>query len=267
MFLLEHMGEELGQSRFLPVAFELPIGWSSGETETEPVPPITVTAKDGVRVILGGIVDRVDAYEQDGKKYLRVIDYKSGQKKFDLSSLLYGLDTQMPMYLFTLCRGGEEDPLPAGILYMPAKVNAVEAERDALPDKTSADFCSQMRMDGLLLLDQEVLEAMEQDLSGKFIPVKKTKSDKLSANSSAHTATEEELELIRKHIIYNAKTVAERLHQGEIDNLPMQRPDRFACNYCEYASVCGREPDSLKLRDCPNLSREEVFAEFAKENQ
>lgn len=267
MFLLEHMAQELGQSKFTPVAFELPIGWDSGENAREPAPPITVTAKDGVRVILGGVVDRVDAYEQDGKKYLRVIDYKSGQKKFDLNALLYGLDTQMPMYLFTLCRGGEEDPIPAGILYMPAKADAVEADRDAEISKTDAEFRRKMRMDGLLLLDQEVLQAMEQDLSGRFIPVRMTKSNKLDAHSSAHTATEEELELIRNHIIYNAKTVANRLHEGDIDNLPLQRGDRLACQYCEYAPVCGREPDSRKLRDCPDMSREEIFAIFAEETK
>jgi len=108
---------------------------------------------------------------------------------------------------------------------------------------------------------------MEQDLSGRFIPVRKTKSDQLDANSKSHTATQEELELIRKHIIHNAKTVANRLHEGNIDNLPMQRGDRLACQYCEYAPVCGREPDSRKLRDCPDMSREEIFAAFAEENE
>jgi len=265
MFLLEHMGAELGQSRFVPAAFELPIGWNNSEDEQQAAPPLNIRTKDGIRVVLGGIADRVDTYEQDGKKYLRVIDYKSGQKKFDLSSLVYGLDTQMPMYLFALCRGGEKDPLPAGILYMPAKAEAVEAGRDDAAEQTNAEFQKNMRMDGLLLLDQEVLEAMEQELSGRFIPVRKTKANQLDSNSRSHTATEEELELIRNHVIYNAEQVAQRLHSGDIDNLPMQRKNLLACEYCEYAPVCGREPDSRKLRDCPDMSREEAFAILEKE--
>lgn len=267
MFLLEHMGAELGQSRFVPVAFELPIGWGGTENGQTPAPPMTITARDGVKVILGGIVDRVDSYEQDGKRYLRVIDYKSGQKKFDLSALLYGLDTQMPVYLFTLCRGGEEDPIPAGILYMPAKAEAVEAGRDTQPDKIQSDFQRRMRMDGLLLMDDQVLQAMEQELSGQFIPIKKTKDNRLDASSQSHIATPQELELIRRHIVKNAKTIAEQLRGGGIDNLPMSRPDRFACDYCEYAAVCGREQDSSKQRDCPNLSREEIFRLLEQEEE
>lgn len=259
VFLLEHLSAELGQSHFLPVAFELPIGREDGR------PPLCVTSKDGVRVIMEGVVDRVDVYEQDGKRYLRIIDYKSGQKKFDLNALLYGLDTQMPVYLFTLCQGGEDDPIPAGILYMPAKAEAVEAERDADPSRTQADFQRRMRMDGLLLMDDEVLRAMEQELSGRFIPVRKTKDDRLDAASRSHIATQEEMELIRSHVLQNAGRVADALCAGTIDNLPLARPGRLACDYCEYAAVCGREPDSRKLRDGPNVSREEVFERMALE--
>ena len=73
--------------------------------------------------------------------------------------------------------------------------------------------------------------------------------------------------MIRDHIIHNAKEIANRLHAGDIDNLPMQRGNRLACDYCEYASVCGRESDSRKLRDCPDFSREEIFAKFAEETE
>ncbi len=259
LFLLEHLGQELGQSRFLPVAFELPIGNAGHSQGQRPVPPLTVTAADGVRVLLEGVVDRVDLLEQDGKKYLRVIDYKSGQKKFDLSDLVYGMSTQMPIYLFALCDAQGEDVIPAGILYMPARAQPVEAQRDEAPEKVASAFERKMRMDGLLLLDDTVLEAMEQNLAGQFIPVKKNKDNRLDTASRAHTATPEELEMLRQFLMKNASEMAQALHHGQIDNLPIFRSGELGCRYCEFAAVCGREPDSKKQRDCPDLSREEIF--------
>ena len=257
--MLEHLGQELGQSRFLPVAFELPIGNAGHSQGQRPVPPLTVTAADGVRVLLEGVVDRVDLLEQDGKKYLRVIDYKSGQKKFDLSDLVYGMSTQMPIYLFALCDAQGEDVIPAGILYMPARAQPVEAQRDEAPEKVASAFERKMRMDGLLLLDDTVLEAMEQNLAGQFIPVKKNKDNRLDTASRAHTATPEELEMLRQFLMKNASEMAQALHRGQIDNLPIFRSGELGCRYCEFAAVCGREPDSKKQRDCPDLSREEIF--------
>ncbi len=37
-----------------------------------------------------------------GKLYLRVVDYKSGKKAFDLAAVKMGLDIQMLLYLFAL---------------------------------------------------------------------------------------------------------------------------------------------------------------------
>ena len=58
-----------------------------------------------VRIV--GAVDRVDAMTLGDTTYLRIVDYKTGTKKFDLREVWYGLDCQMLMYLFTLERRGD----------------------------------------------------------------------------------------------------------------------------------------------------------------
>ena len=45
-------------------------------------------------------------YEENGTKYIRVVDYKSGTKNFVYSDVLYGLNLQMFIYLFTICNSG-----------------------------------------------------------------------------------------------------------------------------------------------------------------
>ncbi len=253
LFLLRHLGAEMGQSRFAPVAFELPISRERG------APPLEFTSRDGVRILLEGTVDRVDAYTrpEDGKEFIRVVDYKSGRKQFDLNDLLNGLEMQMPIYLFTLCRG--EDPLPAGVLYMPARAEAVEAGREDNPSKVRESFESKMRMNGLLLMDYEVLEAMEEDLTGKFIPVKKTASG-LSAQSKKNTVTAGEWDILRDYVVQKAKEMAEQLHGGRVDNIPLlSKEGRLVCEYCEYQAVCGHEKDSSKRREAADLPREEIL--------
>ena len=73
------------------------------------------------------ILEHHAAAAQHGKLYLRVVDYKTGKKSFDLAELRYGLGLQMLLYLFTLKEEGQmlfggHEIVPAGVLYTPARV-------------------------------------------------------------------------------------------------------------------------------------------------
>ena len=72
---------ELSVSDFTPAAFEL--GFGRGRDKA--LPP--VEAENGVRLSLSGLADRVDQWEHGGKRYLRVVDYKTGKKSFDFSDV------------------------------------------------------------------------------------------------------------------------------------------------------------------------------------
>ena len=116
--ILLDMAEELRKSDFVPLDFELDI------RKTKGIEPYRVCSGDRT-ITLSGVVDRVDGWEQDGKLYLRVVDYKTGKKKFQLSDVCYGTNLQMLLYLNDLKKIGKErygkEAVPAGIMYLPAR--------------------------------------------------------------------------------------------------------------------------------------------------
>ena len=85
------------------MAFELGFGGTDGDTARRH----HFRDPDG-ELRVGGKVDRVDGWIKDDKLYLRVVDYKSGKKKFDLANVRMGLDIQMLLYLFALQKEGTE---------------------------------------------------------------------------------------------------------------------------------------------------------------
>lgn len=95
--LLAYLQAEQTQSLFHPAAFEQEIGTGEGA-----VPPLTLRTPDGRTVQVQGKIDRVDVMEREGRTYLRVVDYKTGNKAFNLDEVYCGLNTQMLLYLFTL---------------------------------------------------------------------------------------------------------------------------------------------------------------------
>ena len=66
--------------------------------EQEGTRPLRLGTASGDEVRVEGKVDRVDCYHGSDRDYIRVIDYKTGGKKFDLSEVVQGLNMQTVSY-------------------------------------------------------------------------------------------------------------------------------------------------------------------------
>ena len=114
---------------------------------------------------LEGYVDRADIWRCGDRVYVRVVDYKTGKKSFDYTSILNGLGLQMLLYLFALRQTGTallQTPLePAGVLYFPARAEKITI-KDKMDAKTRETKHRQsIRRTGLILDSEPVLQAME----------------------------------------------------------------------------------------------------------
>lgn len=244
--LLVHTQNEMAQSAFAPDACELVIGQYNGE---EGISPFTLSLPNGMTVYLNGKIDRVDLCEQNGTKYLRVVDYKTGAKQYHLGDLYYGLNLQMLLYLFALLDDTARYPdvLPAGVLYMPSGAPGGERNRDDM-QSVAEYFNSHFRMSGTVLCDRGVLSAMEKDVAGVYIPAALAAEDTgtgapvLTADSQVFDSTQ--LANLRAYIEDLLRQCAEGYAQGDVAPSPMQRRSdglfySNACRTCSFAGICG----------------------------
>lgn len=258
VILLKHIITELSQSDFTPADFELDIG--------KDISAYRLDLGEGVSVTVTGKVDRADVMKRDGKAYVRIVDYKTGTKIFNLSDVIYGLNLQMLLYLSVIRNKGKErygaEVVPAGVLYMPAFVPTLEMAADSSGDDILAERNKKLRMNGILLNDEAVLTSMDKELKGMYIPVSVgTKGLKGTDN----LATLEEFGAVFAHIDKLISKMATELLSGKIDATPAQG-SYDACEYCPYSAVCiGRnEADTKKMF---KLDREEILRELGLERE
>ncbi len=228
-----HLVEEQAQSEFTPVKFEWSIGNKDGDLK-----PFLLEAEDGGTVTVIGKIDRVDLFENEGVSYIRIVDYKTGEKAFNLADVMNGLNLQMLLYLFAVWEnGGEyyENVSPAGILYMPATLPLVDGDGDV--NKRKANQNKRLKMDGLLLADETVLRAMDRDLAGTYIPAVKSKNG--FNGSSSKVATAEQLELLKRRSEKLLLQMATALWAGHVQACPTD--EKTVCVRCDYRDVCGFE--------------------------
>ena len=239
------IAEEMRQSDFEPVAFELGFGGRDGE-----MPAITVR-EGGAALSVSGKVDRVDGWLHDGKLYLRVVDYKTGRKSFSLSDVRYGLGIQMLLYLFALEREGKDyfgHPIvPCGVLYQPARSVILRQDRSISDEKLKAALQSELRRTGLVLGEPEVLRAMEHSAleSPCYLPVNVKKDGTLSGD----IATAAQLGHLGRYVDKLLRQITGEIARGNIDADPYVRgPQDTACAYCAFASACYFDESRDKRR-------------------
>ena len=244
--VIDQVAEELRHSDFIPLEFEL----SFGDNGT--LPAVVVSEPDA-ELRVGGKVDRVDGWVKDGKLYLRVVDYKSGKKAFDLSAVKMGLDIQMLLYLFTLQKEGKayfgQEIEPAGMLYLPARDEILSMERNIPPEKLASERQKQLKRSGLLLAEPAVLEAMEHDSLREphYLPLRVSRDGSLSGS----IASAAQLGKLGKYVEKLLHQIAAEVRQGNIDADPCcHSEDDSFCQYCDWADAChfqdGRDGDHLR---------------------
>lgn len=232
--VVDSAAEELAVSDFTPAAFELAFG------PDKTMPPIR--AGTDLPVAVSGAVDRVDTWVHEGKRYLRVVDYKTGKKKFDFTDLQNGRGLQMLLYLFALEEtGGQvfgpEPIVPAGVLYFPARDPLVDGRQDMSDEEIAQKRERELIRRGLVLGEEKVLSAMERTAEEgyRFLPVDK-KGDYL--------VTEEQMKRLEAMVSESLARAAEELAAGDIDADPFWRgPRENACQWCDYAAACHFEPE------------------------
>lgn len=252
--IFDRLIAEFSKSNFEPCDFELRIG-KDGEIQ-----PSRVELDDGY-IELCGSVDRVDKMDVNGKRYIRVVDYKTGEKVFSLSDVLSGINMQMLIYLVSIWKGGKEkygDIIPAGVLYYPANVKPFDAERDEDEFSIRKKILSNGQMNGMILDDETVIKGMDENLEGIFIKIKLNKSNQIQGNFINLA----QLGVLAKKMEGIMAEMGNSLHKGKIPARPIVGNSHGnICDFCDYSSVCQRESDG-EFRFIKKESHEECLAEL-----
>jgi len=230
--VVTELWEELQQSEFAPVAFELGFG------PNEEMDSIYISGS-GMSARLRGFVDRVDAWQKDGCTYYRVVDYKTGKKDFDYCDIYNGLGLQMLLYLFALEEKGEkllgENPVAAGVQYFPARVPLVSLDGRADVAEAEKERLKLWKRKGLLLSEEDVLSAMEPGEK----PVRLSYTRKKDGSISGDLADAGQMKLLKAYIFALLGKMVDDIASGAVDPNPYTRGGRHnACTFCPYGSVC-----------------------------
>ena len=225
--------DQFSESRFVPARYEMVFGKQGAA-------PIMLELADGSFVYLQGRIDRIDILDEE-TKCVRVIDYKSGIKKFDPTMAYFGIQLQLLIYLVAAM---EQIPgmQPAGFFYCRIADPTIRSE-SRIREEIEKQIAKKLSLAGISLSDVQVLRAHGREHAAMV-----TKDGKASGTYKGSMVDTEGMQARVGFARKKAAELAQDAYAGRIDDSPAVHGAYSACSYCDYAAVCGFDPTVKRRR-------------------
>lgn len=215
---VETIAEQVKTSHFSPEGYEISFSFA------EDLESVNFTLSEQEKMRLRGRIDRVDTHKTEDTVYVKVVDYKSGNREFQLLSLYHGLQLQLVVYLNSAVeifkrKYPDKNVVPGGMYYYHLDDPMIEGEAGKSDAQIREKILEELKLKGV------ASEAEDPSIS------KKTKR-----------AGKEEFQILSGYVNHKIREIGQKIFDGEIAAKPYQLGDETGCDYCPYHGICGFDP-------------------------
>ena len=273
---------QVRKGRFVPNDFEISF------SKADNLDALRFDLGNNNRIQLTGRIDRLDTCADDNRLYVKVIDYKSGNTKFDLLQLYHGLQLQLVVYMNAAMElekkkelkkrqdilGDEtevisgKEIIPGGLFYYHIDDPVIEVTGDLREAEVQEAVLKELKPDGIVNKEEAVYRAMDDEFEQKsdVIPIQIKKDGTLSALSKV--ASTEEFAILSEYVNHSIVKTGEMIYEGDVTVAPYTDGQTMSCDYCPYSSICGFDYkiDGFKEKREQKIDKKDIFGQMEKDN-
>lgn len=245
--------EQILGGSFDPAGYEFSFGMGPDSAKGFRLAVPASEAAEAGTLTLRGRIDRFDLCRKEDRIYVKIVDYKSGDKDLDPDEIAAGRQLQLLVYMEELLRElhretGKET-VPAAMFYV--RLQDPLAKEQADSSDTEKEGRKKMRPTGMLSGEEGVLDLLAgegADVSEILpIDIHKTKHT-LTDVSRRRLFTESGYADLRDTALQCMQEMAQRILAGDVSAEPFRDDKKSACTYCPYADACGFDPRTPGFR-------------------
>lgn len=257
---VQALQSQLRKGSFVPDGHELSFHMA------DTLEAVNITLSEEEKMRLTGRIDRVDISESEDKVYVKVIDYKSGDRRFDLAALYYGLQLQLVVYMNAAAelearRHPDKEIVPAAMLYYHVTDPMVETQAELTPQEVNEQILEQLRMNGVVCGEEDIIQRLDREMGDRssVIPVERKKDGSYSARSGVMSSRE--MEVVSAYVSHKVRQIGREILEGHKEVNPYEKGSTEACAYCAYKKVCGFDVSipGYRKRVLQDLDKQTVF--------
>lgn len=219
---------------------------------------------------LQGRIDRLDVAKVEDDMYVKVIDYKTGNKQLELDCMYEGLQMQLIVYMDSSARLLEakypkNHIHPAAMFYYRVADPIVSMDGAQDLDNLDAALLKEQRSRGLLNADETVVHLLDSEMetTSNIIPYSRKKDG--SPTQSSSVCSETDFDVMRKFAHHKIYEMGSQIMNGDIEKKPYVRNiQEDGCMYCDYKGICGfdEKQTGYEKKQIKTMSDEEALEQM-----
>ncbi len=247
-FFLKKLKEEL---RFIILSIQQQMQFCSLDKASYEQ-QIYVDKSSDMDITFMGIVDKILYGEFGGKFVAAIVDYKTGNPSIHLNHTIYGIEMQLPVYLYLLRRSGQFSNVSIAGFYLQKVLNS-EILRN---DKQSYEELKRnnLKLQGYSNQDISILEKFDSEYyASKVVRGLRTTSQGFSVYSKV--ISDEQLDQLESIVDEKIDQAIGEIRKAQFEINPKKIGKlNYGCEFCKFKDLCFmRENDIVSLKEYKNL--------------
>jgi len=198
-------------------------------------------------VTFTGVIDKIIYSKDNDNTLVSIIDYKTGTPHKDLSNTIYGIDMQLPIYLYLIKRS---DLFPNSIIVGFYLQRIINKDVKATLNKTLEELKENaLKLVGYSNYDSDYLSVFDMTYNdSSYIASLKTKTDG-SFYSYSKVLSSDEMDKLDQLVDSNISKACEDILNGKFLINPKRIDNKdIGCDNCKFRDICfKKEKDFIKL--------------------
>lgn len=206
-----------------------------------------------IKVTFMGVIDKLVYKKCNDKTIVAIIDYKTGNPNTNLNNVIYGLDMQLPIYLYLAKNTNKLSKVEVAGFYLQKVLN-----NEIVKDYKNS--YNKLKEDNLKLVgysnsDVNILSEFDKTYNDSLM-VKSLKTTKEGFYTYSKVISSENIDKITNIIENKIKENTSSILDCEFDINPKRQKynEILGCKYCSFSDICFRkEEDIVDIKEYKNL--------------
>ena len=196
---------------------------------------LVVIKNRNISVTFKGFIDKMMTYNDGGKTLVALIDYKTYDVDLKMDLIDYGLNLQLPIYLYLA--GNNLETVEFAGFYIQ---KVLPSEKKYNKDKTLEEqTCENMKLCGYSNSDEHILKLFDRTYeSSEIIKGMKIKNDG-NFSSSSHVLNTKQMDMIISKVDDQINKCIDNIDSCNFNINPKNiNNNNISCKFCKYRDLC-----------------------------
>ncbi len=207
---------------------------------------IVIDVDKDLHIKFKGFVDKILYNKFNGKTVVAIIDYKTGNPNLNINNSIYGLEMQLPVYIYLI--KNEIKDVKIGGFYLQKILNNITDKEKRLDS---------LKLQGYTNNDLDIIDKVDSSFNdSKVIKSLRTSSKGFYAYSKI--INDEEIDILNKVVETKIKEASIDILDSKFDINPKEMNNEvIGCKFCKYKDICFMKPkDTVTLKEVKNIFEE-----------